>query len=112
MEAPRGVRDVDRVPDADVPCTDGADDPEVSPPEPVNGDVDPRCGGEIGDPTVGVWTGGIEGVLTEGVVMVGVVIGGVVTGPVVTDGTSPMGPSPWDRDRGHRHRRNRDRRNR
>ena len=86
-EAPRGVRDVDRVPDADVPCTDGADDPEVSPPDPVEGDVDPRRGGETGDPTVGVWTGGIEGVLTDGIVMLGVVIFGVVTGPVVTEGT-------------------------
>jgi hypothetical protein len=87
LEAPRGVRDVDRVPDADVPCTDGADEAEVPPPAPGNGDVDPRCGGKTGDPTVGVWTGGIEGVLTDGVVMLGVVAFGVVTGPTVTEGT-------------------------
>jgi hypothetical protein len=87
LEAPRGVRDVDRVPDADVPCTDGADDPEVPLPDPVDGDDDPRPGGETGDRTVGGWTGGIDGVLTDGVVMLGVVIFGVVTGPVVTDGT-------------------------
>ena len=91
LEATPGVRDVDRVPDADVPCTDGADDPEVSPPDPVNGDVDPTCGGETGDPTVGVWTGGIEGVLTDGIVTLGVVIFGVVTGPVVTGGTVTEG---------------------
>jgi hypothetical protein len=88
LEAARGVRDVDRVPDADVPCTDGADEAaEVSPPAPGNGDIDPRCGGETGDATVGVWTGGIEGVLTDGVVTLGVVTFGVVTGPVVTEGT-------------------------
>jgi hypothetical protein len=87
LEVLRGVRDVDRVPDADVPCTDGVDDPEVPPPDPVDGDIDPTCGGETGDPTVGVWTGGIDGVLTDGVVMLGVVIFGVVTGPVVTEGT-------------------------
>ena len=86
-EAPRGVRDVDRVPDADVPCTDGADVPELPLPDPVDGDDDPRRGSETGAPTVGVWTGGIDGVLTDGVVMLGVVIFGVVTGPVVTDGT-------------------------
>ena len=91
LEAPRGVRDVDPVPDADVPCTDGADDAEASPPAPGNDDVDPRCGGKTGDPTVGVWTGGIEGVLTDGVVMLGVVVFGVVTGPTVTEGTVTEG---------------------
>ena len=75
------------MPDALVPLTDGADDPELSPPEPVEGEDEPRRGGEIGDPTVGVWTGGAEGVLTDGIVMLGVVTPGVVTGPVVTGGT-------------------------
>ena len=91
LDAPRGVRDVDPVPDADVPCTDGADDAEVSPPAPGKDDVDPRCGGKTGDPTVGVWTGGIDGVLTDGVVMLGVVVFGVVTGPTVTEGTVTVG---------------------
>jgi hypothetical protein len=99
LDAPRGVRDVDRVPDADVPCTDGADEAEVSPPAPGSGDIDPTCGGKTGDPTVGVWTGGIEGVLTDGVVMLGVVVFGVVTGPTVTggtvtDGTLTVGTEP------------------
>ncbi|HUB04149.1 MAG TPA: hypothetical protein VMA76_03715 [Solirubrobacteraceae bacterium] len=80
------------MPEALVPCTAGADDPELSPPAPGDGDDEPRRGGEIGDPTVGVWTGGIDGVLTDGTVMLGVVTRGVVTrgvvtGPVVTDGT-------------------------
>ncbi len=86
-EAPRDPGEVDRVPEALVPLTDGADDPELSPPEPVEGEDEPRRGGEIGDPTLGVWTGGAEGVLTDGVVMLGVVTLGVVTGPVVTGGT-------------------------
>jgi hypothetical protein len=93
-----------RTPDADPFAPDGAPDCEVPAPDAAAADASaPRDGWSgcdpTGDPTVGVWTGGLgsdgtlgsDGVLTEGVVRAGVVSCGVVTGPTVTGGTVTVG---------------------